>query len=310
MLISVETLFLLLSMEILSASQVFSWSLQRATADESKVIVHNTTITGDQTYCTWMWMDSYRGLWDVDIRIWHSATPPAKLKSGSFTYHDTLGGGLLRVSWKRSPELTWKQNYATALPTSWWNLTDDSGQLDYQGGDSVRFHVDGESIRLSVPAAKPGPGAGSPGRPALAATPAMPVYGLLPIGLRAKREPTRMERQRKRFDLLDLFTGNGIFASLPQLFINIFSFFANLFPADNDDGDSGAVVEATEPEAEMVPRTTTVASTAAAGVVSQSNKPRGEQDMMAEEATKVAKESEAITEASRAMPKSSERLRN
>lgn len=276
----------------LSTSQVSSWSLQRP--DHSQVLFHNTTITGDQTYCNWMWMDSNKGVWDVSIRIWLSTSQTVRLRSGYFTYQDTLGGNLLRVSWTQSIRqgLTWRQYSTTALPSVWWNLTADFGQLGYQG-NSAQFHVNGELIKLK-PASRIVP-------------PILSLYdGMMPSGRRIKREPSHMERQRKRFDILDLFTGNGIFASLPQLFINIFSFFANLFPSQ-DDGDSGAVVEATEPDAEIVPQSTiTTASTTSTEEATQTTKmTQTEQDMMTQEPSKISRELETMTEASEATPKSS-----
>lgn len=267
-------------------SQVFSWSLQRV--DQSRVIFHNTTITGDQTYCSWIWMDSNRGVWEVSIRVWLS-NQAERSKSGYFMYQNVQEGNMFRVSWKQSTRLKWRQHSMAALPNGWWNLTADFGQLGYQK-DSTQFFVDGELIKLTPAQQAPS------------------LYdSLLPIGWRAKRQPSRMERQRKRFDILDLFTGDGIFAQLPQLFINIFSFFANLFPPE-DDGDSESVMEATEPDAEMVPQSTTMASTTTE-MVTQTMKPtESELDMMTQ-STKISLEPETMTEASKDMPKLSERLR-
>ncbi len=67
---------------------------------------------------------------------------------------------------------------------------------------------------------------------------------------RRKRAVNPSKKYEKEFNIIDLFTGNGILSGLPQLLINIYTFFANLFPdnTSSDDVDESM----TEPEAESI----------------------------------------------------------
>lgn len=229
------------------------WSLQRAEADESRVVFQNTTVTGKLMLCSWTWRDSLAGVWDTSLRV---SLANSSFRSGCLEYRDGYGNEMLRVRWQQSPlrNLTWKALFASKFPPTPWNMS--SVYLDWgyrpSGEFSWAFYVDGYSFEPKPTANKV----------AMAQ-----IEDALGLWLRRRKREVGAAGRRKRaiqpeprrstaFSLMDLFTGDGIFSQVPQMVINIFSFFANLFPPE-DDGYQAAGDYSTEPDAEVITKPTT-----------------------------------------------------
>lgn len=100
-------------------------------------------------------------------------------------------------------------------------------------------------------------------KPLKITNPLAPVVEQLAIAIRKKRSAPK---QMESFSIMDMFSGDGIFSQLPQLAINLFGFFSNLFPSGgggggNSDYETPDEEPYTEPQAEVItPATKTPAT--------------------------------------------------
>lgn len=224
------------------------WILERIAADESRVIFRNTTVTGDFMVCSWLWRDSLAGIWDTRIRV---SFKNDSYKGGGFDYKDGYGRELLRVRWYQSAyqNLTWKSIFSNKFPPTPWNLTGHYLSWGYSpiSEYSWKFTIDNYTIEPKPTVI-----------PSKLTNPFVPVIEELAVAVRKKRSSNLREFRRRTsenlqgFNIIDLFTGNGIFSQVPQMLINVFSFFSSLFPAGNDDYELPPDDYSTEPEAEVV----------------------------------------------------------
>lgn len=228
------------------------WNLQRAEADTSQIVFRNTTVTGKLMLCTWIWHDSLDGIWDTSI--WLSLTNSSSFR-GYLEYRDGYGNEILNVRWKQSPpsNITWKALFVNKFPPTSWNISSVYLNWGYRPTSefSWNFYVSNFSFEP-----KPMPN----------------KFTLTPIVdgsriwlFRRKREVplskikpilSPQSESNSAFNLIDLFSGNGIFAQVPQLLITFFTFFANLLPAQ-ESGYRKNSDYSTEANAEVITQSTT-----------------------------------------------------
>ncbi|XP_065215636.1 uncharacterized protein LOC135842174 [Planococcus citri] len=234
-----------------------AWTLQRASGDESNVIFKNTTFTGDLMMCSWSWKDSLDGIWESRVRV---SFKNDSYKGGGFDYHDGYGRELIRVRWYQLPEqnITWKSLFTNKFPPTAWNLSAPFATWGFMptGDLSWSFFVNNVTVEP---------------KPAFQrnklANPFVASVQDLTLVLRKKRsvqsqaaETFRSSNDVRGFNIIDLFTGNGIFSQVPQMLINVFSFVSSLFPSGSNDYDLPPDDYSTEPDAETVPTTTATAA--------------------------------------------------
>ena len=244
-------------------SQQEPWTLQRATGDESRVIFKNTTFTDDLMMCSWAWKDSLAGVWESRVRI---SLKNDSYKGGGFDYRDGYGRELIRVRWYRLPNqnITWKSLFSNKFPPTAWNLSAPFATWGYipMGDHSWSFFVD-DCIVEPKPVFQ---------RTKLVNPFMASIEDLAVVLERKKRSAadwqaagdnsvaasltSRSSDNVRGFNIIDLFTGNGIFSQVPQMLINVFSFVSSLFPSGNNDYDLPSDDYTTEPDAETVPTTT------------------------------------------------------
>ncbi|XP_065218344.1 uncharacterized protein LOC135844147 [Planococcus citri] len=230
-----------------------AWTLQRASGDESSVIFENTTFTGDLMMCSWSWRDSLAGIWESRVKV---SFKNDKYLGGGFDYHDGYGRELIRVRWYqlKDQNVTWKTLLTNKFPPTAWNLSASFASWGYMpmGDNSWGFFVNNVTVEP---------------KPIFQRSKLVPFVASiqdLAMVLRKKRSAQsqnaeifeRSSNEVKGFNVIDLFTGNGIFSQVPQMVINVYSFISSLFPADSNDYDLPPDDYSTEPEAETVPTTT------------------------------------------------------
>lgn len=252
--------FLLLCLVWKGVHSQDQWILQRTAADESRVIFKNTTVTGDFMMCAWTWRDSLGGVWDTRIRV---SFKNDSYRGGGFDYRDGYGRELLRVGWHESmyQNLTWKTLFSNKFPPLAWNMSNVYLNWGYMpiSEYSWSFTVDNYTI-------EPKPALVQSNKLTNPYIPTVPEF-LVPI---RKKRSYQSERQ---FNIIDLFTGNGIFSQVPQMLINVFSFVSSLFPAGSNDYEVPDDYS-TEPEAEIVTPTTPLTTAAAASQLRRNTTPR------------------------------------
>lgn len=238
------------------------WILQRASGDESSIIFKNTTFTGDLMMCSWSWRDSLAGVWESRVRV---SFKNDSYKGGGFDYRDAFGRELIRVRWyqAQNQNITWKSLFSNRFPPTSWSIVAPFATWGFtpKGEHSWSFFVDSLTVEPN---------------PLFQRTklvnPFIATVEGLAVELRKKRSPQsqasapfrRTADDVRGFNIIDLFTGNGIFSQVPQMLINIFSFVSSLFPSGNNDYDLPPEDYPTEPDAETVPTTgATTASKAA-----------------------------------------------
>lgn len=227
------------------------WNLQRAEADTSRIVFRNTTITGKLMLCTWMWHDSLDGIWDTSVRL--SLTNSSSFR-GYLEYRDGYGNEILNVRWQQSSlrNISWKALFVNKFPPTSWNISSVYLNWGYRPTSefSWSFYVGNFSFE-----SKPMPSK-------FTLTPIVDRSGFWLF--RRKREVplskiklvlSPQSERNAAFNLMDLFSGNSIFSQVPQLLINVFSFFMNLLPAQ-ESGYRKSSEYSTEANAEVITQST------------------------------------------------------